>query len=72
MKMKSLKLSHLLLITILIAALCMHLSTFAQSHHDEGLEDEGKKNALQVEIPSNQQLDLSRQTPSLTIDPSSD
>jgi hypothetical protein len=60
MKMKSLKLSHLLLITIVIAALCMHLSTFAQSHHDEGLEDEGKKNALHVGILPNQELDLLR------------
>ena len=41
MKMKSFKLSHLLLITIVIAALCMHLSTFLQTPYDEALQVEG-------------------------------
>jgi hypothetical protein len=55
---KSIKLPYLILITILIAALCMHLSTFAQSHYDEGLQDKVKKNTQHVEKLSSQQLDL--------------
>ena len=61
MKMKSLKLSHLLLITILIAALCMHLSTFAQSPYDEGLQEDGKISAHHSGMLSSQQLDVWQQ-----------
>jgi len=54
MKMKSLKLSHLLLITILIAALCIHLSTFVQPYPDQGLQDKGKNDTQLVELHRNQ------------------